>query len=287
MAPDHNPDLDPLDLEHLRGDVVALATAAGTAILEIYATDFTVSKKADASPITAADVASQRVIVDGLARLTPGAPIIAEEAQAASYAERRNWRRFWLVDPLDGTKEFVKRNGEFSVNIALVEDGVPILGVVHAPVAGLTYTGVAAHAGRAASAWRFDAEGGAHPIHTRPPENGVVRVMVSRSHSNEATLAFIEQLRQTYGEVETIARGSAIKSCLVADGTAHFYPRLGPTMWWDTAAAQAVLMAAGGEMVAIGDGKPLRYAGDVLSNPGFVAIHSRVAVEMFENAGHG
>ncbi len=259
------------DLEHLREGVVDLAAAAGRAILEIYATEFAVTKKADASPLTAADIASQRVIVEGIGRLTPGVPIIAEEAEAPSYEERRHWRRFWLVDPLDGTKEFVKRNGEFSVNIALVQDGVPVLGVVHAPVAGVTYTGVAAHAGHPASAWRFDAEGGAHPIHTRPPENGVVRVMVSRSHSNEATRAFIERLRREYGEVETIARGSAIKSCLVADGTAQFYPRLGPTMWWDTAAAQAVLMAAGGEMVAVGGGAPLRYFGDVLSNPGFVA----------------
>ena len=276
MASDHATDLGPLDLapldlERLREGIVALADAAGAAILKIYATDFAVTKKADASPVTAADVASQRVIIEGLARLTPSVPVIAEESQAPSFAERRGWRRFWLVDPLDGTKEFVKRNGEFSVNIALVEDGVPVLGVVHAPVAGITYTGVAAHAGHAASAWRFDAEGGAHPIHTRPPENGVVRVMVSRSHSNEATQAFIEKLRQEYGAVETIARGSAIKSCLVADGTAHFYPRLGPTMWWDTAAAQAVLMAAGGEMVANGEGLPLRYSGDVLSNPGFVA----------------
>ncbi|HET9028177.1 MAG TPA: 3'(2'),5'-bisphosphate nucleotidase CysQ [Trueperaceae bacterium] len=283
MASDHATDLGPLDLapldlERLREGIVALADAAGAAILKIYATDFAVTKKADASPVTAADVASQRVIIEGLARLTPSVPVIAEETQAPSFAERRGWRRFWLVDPLDGTKEFVKRNGEFSVNIALVEDGVPVLGVVHAPVAGITYTGVAAHAGHAASAWRFDAEGGAHPIHTRPPENGVVRVMVSRSHSNEATQAFIEKLRQEYGAVETIARGSAIKSCLVADGTAHFYPRLGPTMWWDTAAAQAVLMAAGGEMVVTGEsGGALRYDRDVLSNPSFVALFSLAA----------
>ncbi|HRP46379.1 MAG TPA: 3'(2'),5'-bisphosphate nucleotidase CysQ [Trueperaceae bacterium] len=284
MASDHATDLGPLDLapldlERLREGIVALADAAGAAILKIYATDFAVTKKADASPVTAADVASQRVIIEGLARLTPSVPVIAEETQAPSFAERRGWRRFWLVDPLDGTKEFVKRNGEFSVNIALVEDGVPVLGVVHAPVAGITYTGVAAHAGHAASAWRFDAEGGAHPIHTRPPENGVVRVMVSRSHSNEATQAFIEKLRQEYGAVETIARGSAIKSCLVADGTAHFYPRLGPTMWWDTAAAQAVLMAAGGEMVAIVGGAPLKYSGDLLSNPGFLAAYGLVALQ--------
>jgi len=257
----------PPDLRALRQAIIELATRAGRAILEVYATDFAVTKKADASPVTAADLASQAVILAGLDELTPGVPVIAEEAAAPSFEERRSWRRFWLVDPLDGTKEFVKRNGEFSVNIALVEGGVPVLGVVHAPVASVTYV--------PASAWRFDAEGGGHPIHVRPPVEGeAVRVMVSRSHSNAATEEYIDRLRRRHGKVETMARGSALKSCLVADGTAHFYPRLGPTMWWDTAAAQAVLEAAGGEMLALG-GEPLRYAGDVLSNPGFVASSAR------------
>ncbi|MBX3141067.1 MAG: 3'(2'),5'-bisphosphate nucleotidase CysQ [Trueperaceae bacterium] len=260
------------DLEALRAGAYDIAKAAGEAILAIYATDFAVSTKADASPVTAADIASQDVIEAGLAKLAPGVPVIAEESPAPAFEERRTWRRFWLVDPLDGTKEFVKRNGEFSVNIALIEDGVPVLGVVHAPVAGLTYTGVAAHAGKPASAWRLDAEGNAHPIHVRPPTaEGPVRVMVSRSHANGATAAFIERLREKYGEVETIARGSAIKTCLVADGTAHFYARLGPTMWWDTAAAQAVLEAAGGAMTEASGGRALKYVGDALSNPGFVA----------------
>ncbi len=264
----------PPDLRALRQAIIELATRAGRAILEVYATDFAVTKKADASPVTAADLASQAVILAGLDELTPGVPVIAEEAAAPSFEERRSWRRFWLVDPLDGTKEFVKRNGEFSVNIALVEAGVPVLGVVHAPVAGVTYVGVAAHAGQPASAWRFDAEGGGHPIHVRPPRAGEpLRVMVSRSHSTPATRDYLEQLRERYGAVETIARGSAIKSCLVADGSAHLYPRLGPTCWWDTAAAQAVLMAAGGEMYALDGSGALRYGGEVLSNPGFVATY--------------
>lgn len=268
------------DLEALRAGAYDIAKAAGEAILAIYATDFAVSTKADASPVTAADIASQDVIEAGLAKLAPGVPVIAEESPAPAFEERRTWRRFWLVDPLDGTKEFVKRNGEFSVNIALIEDGVPVLGVVHAPVAGLTYTGVAAHAGKPASAWRLDAEGNAHPIHVRPPTaEGPVRVMVSRSHANGATAAFIERLREKYGEVETIARGSAIKTCLVADGTAHFYARLGPTMWWDTAAAQAVLEAAGGAMTEASGGRALKYVGDALSNPGFVAAYTAIVAE--------
>lgn len=264
----------PSDLETLRAGVIDLAAAAGRAILEVYATDFAVNRKADSSPVTAADLASQALIIEGLRALTPSVPVIAEEATAPGHDERRDWRRFWLVDPLDGTKEFVKRNGEFSVNIALVQDGVPVLGVVHAPVAGLTYVGVAAHGGKPAQAWRFDAEGNAQPIHVRPPSGGEpVRVMVSRSHSNPATAAFIERLREEYGAIETLARGSAIKSCLVADGTAQFYPRLGPTMWWDTAAAQAVLEAAGGAMVAADGGLALRYGGPSLANPGFVASY--------------
>ncbi len=273
MTPDGTTALDlDLDLEAIREAVMDIAKAAGEAILAIYATDFAVSTKADASPVTAADVASQEVIEAGLAKLMPGVPVIAEESPASAFEERRAWRRFWLVDPLDGTKEFVKRNGEFSINIALVEDGAAVLGLVHAPVAGLTYTGLAAHAGKPASAWRFDAEGGAHPIHVRRPVSGEpVRIMVSRSHSNPATLAFIERLREEYGQIETVARGSAIKTCLVADGTAHFYARLGPTMWWDTAAAQAVLEAAGGSMTEASGGRALRYVGDALSNPGFVA----------------
>ncbi len=262
---------EPLNLPELTAQVAQLATTAGRAILEVYATDFEVTAKEDASPVTAADIASQRTIIEGLAQLTPDIPVIAEESAAPSYQERKDWHRFWLVDPLDGTKEFVKRNGEFSVNIALVEDGVPLLGVVHAPVTGVTYTGVPAKYGSAGSAWRFDAEGTGHPIRTRPPEGDVVTVMISRSHSNPATEAFIEALREKYGEVKTIARGSAIKSCLVADGTAQYYPRLGPTMWWDTAAAQAVLMAAGGEMVIEGSEEILRYTGSTIENPGFVA----------------
>ncbi|NLG08619.1 MAG: 3'(2'),5'-bisphosphate nucleotidase CysQ [Deinococcales bacterium] len=254
-----------------------LAQEAGEKILEVYATEFEVTRKADTSPVTAADLASQRHIVQGLAELTPFVPVIGEEEAAPPFEERRAWRRFWLVDPLDGTKEFVKRNGEFSVNIALVENGLPILGVVHAPVTGLTYLGSPRSAHGPASAWRFDAEGNAHPIHVAPPSEDAVRVMVSRSHANPATLAFIEALRGRYGAVETIARGSAIKSCLVADGTAHYYPRLGPTMWWDTAAAQAVLIAAGGEMIAEDGSGVLRYGGESLGNPGFVAVFSREA----------
>lgn len=263
-----------LDMHTIREGAVRLAHEAGQKILEIYASDFEVTAKADTSPVTAADLASQEHIVQGLRGLTPELQVIAEESDPPPFDERQGWSRFWLVDPLDGTKEFVKRNGEFSVNIALVEGGYPILGVVHAPVTGLTYVGTPKSRHTQAAAWRYDAEGNAHPIHVRPPEPGSVKVMVSRSHANAPTREFIDALTQRFGQVETIPRGSAIKSCLVADGTAHYYPRLGPTMWWDTAAAQAVLIAAGGEMLAEDGSGPLRYGGENIGNPPFVAVYS-------------
>jgi len=266
-----------LDMNVLREGAVSLAHEAGLKILEIYATEFEVTSKADTSPVTTADLASQAHIVAGLKKLLPTVPVIAEEGHLPSYDERKEWSLFWLVDPLDGTKEFVKRNGEFSVNIALVENGFPILGVVHAPVTGLTYVGTTKSRHAQASAWRYDQEGGAHPVHSRAPDASGVRVMVSRSHSNAPTVEFIEALAQEFGKVETIPRGSAIKSCLVADGTAHYYPRLGPTKWWDTAAAQAVLIAAGGEMLANNGSTPLRYSGHSIANPPFVAVYSSAA----------
>ena len=157
----------PLNIELLRQSVTRLAHEAGQKILEVYATEFEVTAKADTSPVTAADVASQAHIVAGLKELLPGVPVIAEEEAAPAYEERKEWSRFWLVDPLDGTKEFVKRNGEFSVNIALVENGFPILGVVHAPVTGLTYVGTPRSRHTAAAAWRYDAEGAAQRAHAR------------------------------------------------------------------------------------------------------------------------
>lgn len=200
------------DLAGLLEPVRALAEEAGRRILAVYEKEFEVWHKADDSPLTAADQASHRVIVETLQRLTPAIPILSEEGLLADYAERRQWQRYWLIDPLDGTKEFVKRNGEFSVNIALVENGFPILGVVHAPVTGLTYVGTPRSRHTAAAAWRYDAEGAAHPIHSRAPDSTGVTVMVSRSHANAPTLEFIAALEERFGTVETLPRGSAIKS---------------------------------------------------------------------------
>jgi len=227
--------------------LVALARHAGEAILAVYARDFEVQTKDDDSPLTQADLASHKVIRAGLAGLTPHIPLLSEESAAIPFETRRQWSEYWLVDPLDGTKEFINRNGEFTVNIALVRDGRPVMGVVHVPVRGQTYWGVVG-----AGAWRQDGDALATPISTRRPPAGIPVVVGSRSHANpklEAALAPI-------GEHDMVSMGSSLKFCLVAEGKADLYPRLGPTSEWDTAAAQAVVEAAGGQVLNL-DGSPL------------------------------
>lgn len=273
METGHTGANDDRTFTQLRDDVLELTRRAGAAILEVYATDFDVTAKADRSPLTAADMASHRILTEGLSALTPDVPVLSEESEAVARSTRHTWHRFWLVDPLDGTKEFVARNGEFTVNVALIEGGVPVLGVVHAPVLGVSYAGTAHRKGQAASAWRYDDTGAAHPIRTEAPPRDAVRVVASRSHSNPATEAFVDALRARFGDVTMTSRGSALKICLVAEGAAHYYPRLGPTMEWDTAAAHAVLSAAGGALVRVDDHAPLRYNKDDLTNPHFLALH--------------
>jgi 3'(2'), 5'-bisphosphate nucleotidase len=227
-----------------------LARSAGEKILKIYESDFDVVSKADESPLTAADLAANRAIVEGLRDLTPELPILTEESSEIPYEERRKWREYWLVDPLDGTKEFIKRNGEFTVNIALIREHVPVLGVVHVPVFGSDYYGAAGVGARR--------QIGAKPSERLTPSRlggGPVRVVGSRSHRGSSLDAYLERL----GEHEMVPMGSSLKICLVAAGDADVYPRLGPTCEWDTAAAQAVVEAAGGKVVNAGDGKPLRY----------------------------
>jgi 3'(2'), 5'-bisphosphate nucleotidase len=238
-----------------------LAEQAGKAILLVYESDFSVQQKADHSPLTLADMRSHAIISEGLRRRFPDIPILSEEGRAISYEERSQWERFWLVDPLDGTKEFVKRNGEFTVNIALVEDSIPVLSVVHAPVLGTTYLGQ-----RGVGAWLIK-EGAVQPISVAPPHEGELRVVASRSHSDEKTTALLQKLPPRC----VVSSGSSLKFCMVAEGSADFYPRLGPTMEWDTAAAQCVLESAGGRVVQC-DGQPLRYNKSGWRNPFFYAI---------------
>ncbi len=233
----------------LREGAIALARDAATRILAVYDTAFDVEHKADASPLTEADMASHHCIVDGLRRLTPDVPVLSEEsAHLVGEAERRGWTRLWLVDPLDGTREFVKRNGEFTVNIALIEDGVAVFGVIQQPATGALW-----HGTQGEGAFRREGDGDV-PIRCRQPAASPLRVAASRSHRDARTEAFMQQL----GEIEPVAQGSSLKFCRIAEGAMDVYPRFGPTSEWDTGAGQAIVEAAGG-IVVDPRGRPLRY----------------------------
>ncbi len=252
-----------MDLKSLVEPIVALAEDAGRAILEVYSTDFDVQAKDDESPLTQADLASHRWIDAGLKALTPDIPIISEESGLPDFDERRKWRRYWIVDPLDGTKEFVNRNDEFTVNIALIEDGRPVLGVVHVPVLDKTYVGC-----EGLGAQRREGDGDPVSIEVAASSAQPVRIVGSRSHRGKSLDAFLERV----GDYDMIPMGSSLKFCVVAEGGADLYPRLGPTSEWDTAAAQAVVEQAGGAVVTL-DGKPMKYnkKADIL-NPHFCVL---------------
>ena len=244
-------------------DVRALAKQAGEKILEVYNTEFAVEEKDDKSPLTAADMASNAAIVAGLRALTPDIPVLTEESASIPYAERAAWRTYWLIDPLDGTKEFIKRNGEFTVNIALIHAGEPVLGVVHVPVSGVTYAACEGQGAVKAVPGEGD-----KPIHVRKLTDGPVAVVGSRSHQGDSLKAFLAKL----GEHEIVSMGSSLKICLVAEGVADVYPRLGLTSEWDTAAAHCVVTEAGGSLTDL-EMQPLRYnTKDSLLNPFFLVF---------------
>jgi len=244
--------------------LITISKQAGEAILQIYdLDDLGISHKEDNSPLTLADKASNEVICSKLKALTPNIPILSEEGKDISFDKRKNWDTFWLIDPLDGTKEFIKKNGEFSVNIALINHFKPILGIVYAPVLDTTWYGSAS-------------EGSFKIIENEKPEkinvlkyddNETVKVVSSRSHSNNTKL---EEFLTDYPKHELVFMGSSIKICLVADGSAHLYPRLGPTMEWDTAAAHAVVKFAGGNILDMADRNELAYNKENLLNPAFL-----------------
>ena len=243
---------------------IAIAREAGAAILAVYGEDFEVHTKADRSPLTEADLAAHRLIVQRLAQLAPELPILSEEGAGIDWNVRRHWTRWWLVDPLDGTREFVKRNGEFTVNIALVDAGVPVLGVIHAPV--LDYL---VHAQRGLGCWLRDSVSGEDmALSSTRPAPVPLRVAASRSHLDTRTARVLEAI----GEHERQGLGSSLKFCRIAEGRADVYPRFGPTSEWDTAAGQCVLEAAGGAVIGL-DGAPFRYnRGESLLNPDFLAL---------------
>ncbi len=249
------------DLARLIPPLLEAARAAGTAILEHYHPGVARSDKADGSPVTAADHAAEAVILSALASLDPATPVLAEEQFAAGKAPKVSTGRFWLVDPLDGTKEFLKGNGEFSVNIGLVENRAPILGVLLAPASGEMFWGCG---GRA---FTRKGDGPERPIAARAAPKEGLTVAASRSHDSRDKLnAFLAGKKIAAVK----ATGSAIKFCRVAAGEADLYPRLGPTMEWDSAAGHAILLAAGGSVATL-DGGPLLYAKPGFLNPPYVA----------------
>ena len=247
--------------ERLVEALAHIAERAGAEILSVYETAFAVRGKEDASPVTDADVRAEAVILTALAEVAPHIPVVAEEIVAAGKVPDLSGGRFFLVDPLDGTREFISRNGEFTVNIALIEQGRPVAGVVHLPALGQTYWS------DGTGAWRGTAaEPDAQRIHCREPASDGLVVVASRSHRDARTDEFLKEFTVS----KLLSAGSSLKLCRVAEGAADLYPRLGRTMEWDIAAGQAVLEAAGGSVRTL-DGEPLRYGKPGLDNPDFVA----------------
>ena len=264
-----------LDLQ-LLNSVNEIAIAAGREILDVYnsAQAIEVSTKSDDSPLTDADRRAHLLIVDRLRSLTPDIPLLSEESDAIDYGLRKAWQRYWLIDPLDGTKEFINRNGEFTVNIALIENGQSVAGVVHVPVTGVSYFG-----GTRIGAWKQDTNQSgseAKPISSRPmQDHSDVRIVASRRHLGEQLEALVGKIENHFGKATLLSMGSSLKMCLLAEGSADIYPRMAPTCEWDTAAAHGILCAAGGEIVDL-QFRPLRYnSKPELLNPFFIALADR------------
>ena len=251
--------------------LLRIGISAGKEILSVYnqAGEIDVTIKDDSSPLTEADRLAHQLIVAELRKLTPDVPILSEESGETPAQERLEWSQFWLVDPLDGTKEFIKRNGEFTVNIALISYGVPELGMVHVPVSGMNYLGQVG-----TGAWKVNPEGELQEISVPRFSKGqsAVRVVASRNHRGELVDKLIARMESELGDTEVVSMGSSLKICLLAEGKADIYPRLAPTSEWDTAAAHAVLSAAGGEIYDTSF-EILRYnQKESMLNPHFIAI---------------
>lgn len=257
-----------MSLHSLLDPLRALAREAGAAILEIYSRDdHDVSHKSDNSPVTAADLAAHHCIVAGLQTMTPDVPVLSEEA-LVPWSERQTWTRYWLVDPLDGTREFIQRNGDFTVNIALIDQGKAVLGAVYVPVHDVLYYG-----GEGIGAWK-ESGGERKRIATSglSPEQRTLRVVASRNHRGDALESWLAAVEKQYPDLTLVSVGSSLKICLVAEGAADVYPRLAPTSEWDIAAAHAVLDAAGGKLVDVHYQERVYNSSDNLLNPWFLAL---------------
>ena len=246
--------------------IISAALEAGREIMTVYQNTIDVEYKEDKSPLTEADKRSHNIIKKRLAALHPDIPILSEEGADIPYEVRKDWNRYFLIDPLDGTKEFIKRNGEFTVNIALIEDQSPVLGVVYAPAVDVLY-----HASRNEGVFRKSGEFETKKIEPKPyPDSGPISVVGSRSHQSPPFHEYVERLKEQYSPVTIVSKGSSLKICLVADGTADTYPRLGPTMEWDTAAAHAIANEAGKKLYRFQTSEELSYNKKELLNDWFI-----------------
>ena len=246
--------------------IISIAEEAGKEIMNIYDTDdFAVTDKSDKSPLTKADKAGNAVIVAALKENFPNIPIISEENKMIEYADRKDWEYFWLVDPLDGTKEFIKKNGEFTVNIALIRKGKPVMGVVGIPAQNKIYYSV-----EGKGAFRIDPDGSETKLMIHPSKENEISLIGSRSHPSPEFDAYLKDMESKYATVNFVPAGSSLKFCLVAEGKADIYPRLGPTMEWDTAAGHAVVLEAGARVKIYGEEKDLQYNKENLLNPFFI-----------------
>lgn len=256
--------------KELKNKIIQASVEAGREIMEVYNTEFAVEHKDDKSPLTEADKRSHEAIMKHL--VETDYPVLSEEGRDIPYADRKAWKRFWLVDPLDGTKEFIKRNGEFTVNIALIEDGRPVAGVIYIPAKEELFVGVLGEGSQKydqplSSDWDPEKKGESIPTSL---EDRPFAIVGSRSHMSEETLEFMEKIKADKGQVDIVSAGSSLKFCLVAEGKADAYPRYAPTMEWDTGAGQAICEAAGFGVYRHDDGTPLRYNKENLLNPWFI-----------------
>jgi len=248
--------LDKIDLN----DIETIALEAGNTIMAIYNRDFSIEYKDDKSPLTEADLASNDIIVNALKKYN--LPIMSEEGKEITYDERKNWEYYWCIDPIDGTKEFIKKNGEFTVNIALVHQSIPVLGVVYAPALGDMYT-----AKKGAGAYKNNNQ---LPLEINKFPEKALKVVASKSHLSEETQAFIDDVAKSTEKIEQVSKGSSLKLVMVAEGSADIYPRLAPTMEWDTAAAHAIVLESGKKVMQYDTKKPVVYNKENLLNPWFI-----------------
>lgn len=254
-------------------EVIEIAIGAGKKILEVYEDAYTIHEKEDRSPLTIADQLSHSHIQTELSNHFPTIPILSEEGASIPFKERKNWSSFWLVDPLDGTKEFIKKNGEFTVNIALIQGNRPVLGIIYAPVTDTLY-----YAEKNKGAYKLMTASSLEKrkqVKINTSSSGVKKIVISRSHLSDATQEYIEDLQRQEGKLEFTSIGSSLKFCLIADGSAHYYPRLAPTMEWDTAAGQVIVEEANGQVIEYENGDPLVYNKKVLTNPSFICSPNR------------